>query len=39
MAEKISVQNLVKKYGNNTVLNDISISIKEGDVVCIIWFW
>ncbi|WP_248620926.1 amino acid ABC transporter ATP-binding protein [Enterococcus cecorum] len=36
MAEKISVQNLVKKYGNNTVLNDISISIKEGDVVCII---
>ena len=35
MAEKISVQNLVKKYGNNTVLNDISISIKEGDVVCI----
>ena len=36
MAEKISVQNLVKKYGNNTVLNDISVSIKEGDVVCII---
>lgn len=36
MAEKISVQNLVKKYGNNTVLNDISISIEEGDVVCII---
>lgn len=36
MAEKISVQNLIKKYGNNTVLNDISISIKEGDVVCII---
>lgn len=36
MVEKISVQNLVKKYGNNTVLNDISISIKEGDVVCII---
>lgn len=36
MAEKISVQNLVKKYGNNTVLNDISISINEGDVVCII---
>ncbi|WP_248628540.1 amino acid ABC transporter ATP-binding protein [uncultured Enterococcus sp.] len=36
MAEKISVQNLVKKYGNNTVLNDISVSIQEGDVVCII---
>lgn len=36
MAEKISVQNLVKKYGNNTVLNDISVSIHEGDVVCII---
>ena len=36
MAEKIAVQNLVKKYGNNTVLNDISVSIQEGDVVCII---
>lgn len=36
MAEKISVQNLVKKFGNNTVLNDISISINEGEVVCII---
>ena len=33
---KLSCENLVKKYGNNTVLNDISISIKEGDVVCII---
>lgn len=36
MAEKISVQNLVKKFGNNTVLNDISVSINEGEVVCII---
>ncbi len=36
MTEKIKVQNLVKKYGENTVLNDISVSINEGDVVCII---
>jgi ABC-type polar amino acid transport system, ATPase component len=36
MKEKILVENLVKKYGENTVLNNISTSIKEGDVVCII---
>lgn len=36
MTEKITVKNLVKKYGNNTVLNDISIDIHEGEVVCII---
>ncbi|MBM7707915.1 amino acid ABC transporter ATP-binding protein [Enterococcus lemanii] len=36
MTEKIKVQNLVKKYGENTVLNDINVSINEGDVVCII---
>ncbi len=36
MAEKILVENLVKKYGDNTVLNDITASINEGDVVCII---
>jgi glutamine transport system ATP-binding protein len=36
LTEKIKVQNLVKKYGENTVLNDINVSINEGDVVCII---
>jgi len=36
MAEKILVENLVKKYGDNTVLNDITASINEGDVFCII---
>ncbi|KAF1302888.1 amino acid ABC transporter ATP-binding protein [Enterococcus saccharolyticus] len=36
MKEKILVENLVKKYGDNTVLNNINTSIKEGDVVCII---
>jgi polar amino acid transport system ATP-binding protein len=36
MKEKILVENLVKKYGDNTVLNNVSTSIKEGDVVCII---
>lgn len=34
--EKILVQNLVKKFGDNTVLNNVSTSIREGDVVCII---
>lgn len=36
MAEKILVEHLVKKYDDHTVLNDINVSIKEGDVVCII---
>ncbi|MFV0560896.1 MAG: amino acid ABC transporter ATP-binding protein [Enterococcus sp.] len=36
MAEKILVEHLVKKYGDNTVLNDINVSINEGEVVCII---
>ena len=36
MTEKILVENLVKKYGDNTVLNDINVSINEGDVVCVI---
>ena len=36
MAEKILVEHLVKKYDEHTVLNDINVSIKKGDVVCII---
>ena len=36
MTEKILVEYLVKKYGDNTVLNDINVSINEGDVVCVI---
>jgi glutamine transport system ATP-binding protein len=36
MKEKILVENLVKKYGDNTVLNDINVSIQEGEVVCVI---
>ncbi|EPH96791.1 MULTISPECIES: amino acid ABC transporter ATP-binding protein [unclassified Enterococcus] len=36
MAEKILVEHLVKKYGENTVLNDINTSINEGDVICVI---
>lgn len=36
MKEKILVENLVKKFGDNTVLNNINTSIHEGDVVCII---
>lgn len=34
--EKILVESLVKKFGDNTVLNNVSTSIREGDVVCII---
>jgi len=36
MREKILVENLVKKFGSNTVLNDINVSIEEGEVVCVI---
>jgi glutamine transport system ATP-binding protein len=36
MSEKILVEHLIKQYGDNTVLNDINVSIKEGDVVCVI---
>ncbi|WP_430612326.1 amino acid ABC transporter ATP-binding protein [Enterococcus sp. DIV0876] len=36
MKEKILVEHLVKKFGNNTVLNDINVSIEEGEVVCVI---
>ena len=36
MTEKILVEHLVKKYGDNTVLNDINVYINEGDVVCVI---
>ncbi|MDN6639767.1 MAG: amino acid ABC transporter ATP-binding protein [Tetragenococcus sp.] len=36
MKEKISVENLVKKFGDNTVLNDITTTIQEGEVVCVI---
>ncbi|OTO95193.1 amino acid ABC transporter ATP-binding protein [Enterococcus sp. DIV0385] len=36
MNEKILVENLVKKYGDNTVLNNINVSIAEGEVVCVI---
>ncbi|WP_159722928.1 amino acid ABC transporter ATP-binding protein [Enterococcus sp. CSURQ0835] len=36
MSEKIVVNHLVKKFGDNTVLNDLNISIREGEVVCII---
>ncbi|MDR2833524.1 MAG: amino acid ABC transporter ATP-binding protein [Streptococcaceae bacterium] len=34
--EKIVVKGLVKKYGDNTVLKNISTTFYEGDVVCII---
>ncbi len=36
MAEKILVENLVKKFGNDTVLNNVNVSINDGEVVCII---
>ncbi len=36
MKEKILVENLVKKYGDNTVLNNTNVSIAEGEVVCVI---
>lgn len=36
MAGKIFVKDLIKKYGDNTVLKGISTTIKDGEVVCII---
>jgi polar amino acid transport system ATP-binding protein len=33
---KVIVENLIKTYGDNEVLKDISVTIDEGDVVCII---
>ncbi|MGY3766564.1 amino acid ABC transporter ATP-binding protein [Vagococcus vulneris] len=36
MTEKILVEHLVKKFGDNTILNNINVSIDKGDVVCII---
>ena len=36
MDNKIVVNHLVKKFGDNTVLNDLNITISEGEVVCII---
>lgn len=32
----IEVKNLIKSFGNHTVLNDISIDFEKGDVVCIV---
>jgi polar amino acid transport system ATP-binding protein len=34
--KKIVVNHLVKKYGDHTVLKDISVEISEGEVVCMI---
>ncbi|MBO1305444.1 amino acid ABC transporter ATP-binding protein [Enterococcus sp. 669A] len=36
MSEKIVINHLVKKFGDNTVLNDLNVTIKEGEVVCVI---
>ena len=36
MENKISVKNLQKKFGDLEVLKDISIEVKEGEVVCMI---
>ena len=35
MENKISVHNLKKNFGKLEVLKDISIEIREGEVVCI----
>lgn len=36
MAKKVIVENLIKKYGDNTVLRGINTSIDDGEVVCVI---
>lgn len=35
-AKKVIVRDLVKKYGDLTVLKDLNIEIKDGEVVCLI---
>ena len=41
MDNKIVVNHLVKKFGDNTVLNDLNITISEGEGLHhrTIWFW
>ena len=36
MEKLLEVKNLVKKFGNNTVLNNISISINKSDCLCLV---
>lgn len=36
MANAIEVKNLVKRYGSNTVLDHIDLTIKEGEFVCLL---
>lgn len=36
MADKIIIKNLKKSFGENEVLKDINLTIKEGEVVCLI---
>lgn len=33
MAVTISTKNLVKKYGSRTVVNDVSLEVKQGEIV------
>lgn len=36
MTKMIEIQNLMKKYGDNVVLNDISETVDQGQVICVI---
>ncbi len=36
MAAAIDAKNIVKKYGKNTVLDDVSLTINEGEFVCLL---
>ena len=33
----LELKNIVKKYGNNVILDDISLQIKKGEIVSILW--
>ena len=39
MATMIKVENLVKRYGSNYALNDVSFEIGEGEIVGIIMLY
>ena len=36
MSSAIRTEHIVKRYGQNTVLNDINIDIQEGEFVCLL---
>ena len=34
----IEVKNLIKKFGQKTIINDISFRVESGEILAIVWF-